>query len=188
MVILRVIAGSAKGHKLKTPKGDLTRPTSDRVKESLFNIIAGFLAEAEVLDLFAGSGSLGIEALSRGAALCVFVDKRSECLAIIKENLVHTKMIERARTLSGDAMEVLRRLSGEGSRFDIIFLDPPYRKNLIEEALNIIEKNDIMKPGGIVVAERDKEDKIPESVGAVRLVRDQQYGDTVLSFYKYEGK
>ncbi|MCX7921263.1 MAG: 16S rRNA (guanine(966)-N(2))-methyltransferase RsmD [Clostridia bacterium] len=182
--MLRVISGTAKGHKLKTVKGDVTRPTSDRVKESLFNIIAPYIAESDVLDLFAGTGNLAIEALSRGAKTAVLVDKSHESIMVIKENLAHTKMVDRATVLVGDVAVMIKKLYNEGKKFDIIFLDPPYNKNLVQSTLNHILENDIITDGGIIVAERDKDDDVPEEFGVLKLIRDQKYGDTVLSFYK----
>lgn len=179
--ILRVISGTAKGHKLKTPKGNATRPTTDRVKESLFNIIAPYLQNANVLDLFAGTGSLGIEALSRGAESAVFIDKSQECYGIIKDNLIHTRLSEKAEVYSGDSILMLDRLKGK--KFDIIFLDPPYSKGLIDEALINIIKNELICKDTVIIAERDAKDIILEEIGSLKRVRDQKYGDTVLSFY-----
>jgi 16S rRNA (guanine(966)-N(2))-methyltransferase RsmD len=188
ILILRVISGTAKGHKLRTPKGNATRPTTDRVKESLFNIIAPYIENAKVLDLFAGTGSLGIEALSRGADSAVFVDKSQECYGIIKDNLVHTKLSEKAEVFTGDSVLMLDKFLGR--KFDIIFLDPPYSKGLIDEALINILKNELIHNDSVIVAERDAKDVIPNEMGIFKVgtlklkkVRDQKYGDTILSFY-----
>lgn len=171
---------------MKTLKGDATRPTSDRVKESLFNIIAPYIPEANVLDAYAGTGSLGIEALSRGANSVVFTDRSQECFSIIKENLKHTKLEERAEVYSGEVLYLLESFGNAHRKFDLIFLDPPYHKNLIEVTLNCIIKNDIISKDGIIVAERDAKDSVPEEIGNIGLFRNQKYGDTVLSFYKYK--
>lgn len=181
-----MISGTAKGHKLKTVKGNTTRPTSDRVKESLFNIISGYLIDAEVLDLYAGTGNLGIEALSRGAKSAVFSDKSQECISVIKENLMHTKLSDKGLVIGGEASNILNKMSRESRKFDIIFLDPPYNKKLIDESLQYIVNNDLLKTDSIVVAERDIDDVIPQEIGQLRLVRDQKYGDTILSFYSLE--
>lgn len=181
--ILRVIAGSAKGHKLKTIKGDTTRPTSDRVKESLFNIISQYIPESYVLDLYAGTGNLGIEALSRGAKAAVFVDKSRECADIISENLIHTKLFDNAKVITGEVSNVVSRLAQDYGKFDMIFLDPPYNKNLVEETLNIIVNSGIIKNDGIIIAESDIDDIIPKRIGTYILKRNQKYGDTVLSFF-----
>jgi 16S rRNA (guanine966-N2)-methyltransferase len=184
MDILRVISGQAKGHKLKTIDGNSTRPTSDRVKESLFNIITSYILDADVLDLYAGTGNLGIEALSRGAASAVFVDKSRECFEVIKDNLNHTKLENSALVITGEVITTLNKLSMDNKKFDIIFLDQQYNKNLIQETLKVIDKNDIINDNGIVIAEKDVVDIIPEEVGRLKLTRNQKYGDTVLSFYK----
>lgn len=186
--ILRVISGSARGHKLKTLKSNLTRPTSDMVKESLFNIIAEYVMDADVLDLFAGTGNLGIEALSRGAASAVFIDKSRECHDVISYNLMHTKLSDRAAVFTADAEAALARLKAEGRKFDLIFIDPPYSKNLAAKALKIIGENGIIKDNGLIVAEHSSNDALPETTGEIQLVRSQRYGDTVLSFYKKKGK
>ena len=182
--ILRVIAGVAKGHRLKTPRGMATRPTSDRVKEALFNIIAAFVPDSYVLDMFSGTGSLGIEALSRGAAYAVFVDYHKECVDIIKENLNYTKLQSKAKVFQADCLRVAKKLGRRGNRFDIIFMDPPYSKNLVEGALSSIVENGIIKDNGIIVVEHRKSDTVPQKIGDVELVRRQDYGDTSLSFYR----
>lgn len=135
------------------------------------------------MDLYAGTGSLGIEALSRGAGTAAFVDKSSECSSVIKENLIHTKLQEKAFIFTGEVSNLIKKISHEGKKFDIIFLDPPYHKNLIEGTLTMIMENGIIKEDGIIVAERDTKDQVPEEVGNLSLVRNQKYGDTVLSFY-----
>ncbi|HHV28721.1 MAG TPA: 16S rRNA (guanine(966)-N(2))-methyltransferase RsmD [Clostridium sp.] len=183
-VILRVIAGTAKGHKLKTIKGLTTRPTSDKVKGSVFNILAVLIPEAKVLDIYAGTGSLGIEALSRGADSAVFVDKSSECSLTIRENLAHTKLESKATVIAGDVFVILNKISKNNKKFDIIFLDPPYGKGLVGETLKSIVENDIIVPEGIIVAEHDVADMVPEEVGSLKRYRWQKYGDTVISFYR----
>lgn len=181
--MLRVIAGTAKGHKLNTLKGDATRPTSDRVKGALFNILAPYLDHAEVLELFAGTGSLGIEALSRGANSLVCVDKSTECGNVIRKNLEHTRLSDRAEVLVTGAAEAVARLDAKGRKFDLVLMDPPYRKNLVEETLKILAKNDIISHNGIVAAETCIQDHVPEEIGNLKLKRSQRYGETVLSFY-----
>ena len=183
-VILRVIAGTAKGHKLKTIKGLTTRPTSDKVKGAVFNILAALIPGANVLDIYAGTGSLGIEALSRGADSAVFVDKSSECFHTIKENLAHTKLESKATVIAGDVFVALNKFSKNNKKFDIIFLDPPYGKGLVEKTLKNIAENDIIMQEGIIVAEHDVEDEVPEEVGGLERYRRQKYGDTVISFYR----
>ena len=181
-----MISGTAKGHKLKTIRGITTRPTSDRVKESLFNIIAGYVAQAEVLDLYAGTGSLGIEALSRGAMNAVFVDRDRLAVSVIKDNLLHTRLMDRAEVINAAAAAALEGLSARGKSYDLIFLDPPYNKGLIPETITRICRLNILTPGGIIVSERSREDEVPEAVGCLKVLRNQRYGDTVLTFYSRE--
>lgn len=186
MVILRVISGEAKGHKLKTLKSNLTRPTSDKVKESIFNIIAPVIFDKDVLDLFAGTGSIGIEALSRGARSAVFVDKSRECHQIIKDNLSHTKFTERSEIYVMDVCSALSKLSQKGDKFDIIFLDPPYGKDLVNETLACIAGSDILKQDTLIMAEHDVDDAVTECEGTLKIFRQQKYGDTIISFYRQE--
>lgn len=182
-----MIAGEAKGHKLKTIKGNTTRPTADRVKESLFNILAPYMESSEVLDLFAGTGSLGIEALSRGAASAVFVDKSGEACSIIRENLTHTAMQDRSTVYSSDFGTAVAKLALEGRKFDIVFLDPPYNKNFIQEALKILTENDIIRYEGILAAEHHIEDRLPEYEDGLETVTSRKYGETVITLYKVRG-
>lgn len=182
-VILRVISGCAKGHKLKTIKGSSTRPTSDKVKGALFNIIALRVENSIVLDVFAGTGSLGIEALSRGACSAVFFDKSPECCETIKENLAHTKLADRAEVYTTDFASGIEKLFKKGRRFDMILLDPPYNKNFIQETLKILIKNDIMKDDSIIIAEHSTSDSLPVTAGKLELADTRKYGDTMISIY-----
>ena len=181
-VILRVISGSAKGHKLKTVNGTVTRPTADRVKESVFNIISSFISGARVLDLYSGTGNLGIEALSRGADFSLFVDKGRECILTIKENLFHTKLSEKSSIMPMDVFAALNKLSKENRKFDIIFLDPPYNKNLVEKTLKCLVESDIIEQDGMVIAEHDFKDEVPQEMGYLKRFKHQKYGDTIVSF------
>ena len=148
---MRVITGKARGIQLKTPDGMLTRPTADRVKEALFSIIQFEIPNAAVLDLFGGTGQLGIEALSRGAKNAVFVDAREDACNLIRENLRRTKLESGGRVIRGDYMDYLRCCR---EQFDIIFLDPPYAEVFLENALKYITEIDILRSGGIIVTER----------------------------------
>lgn len=149
----------------------------------MFNIIAEHIADSKVLDLFAGTGSLGIESLSRGANSAIFVDSSRVCQDIISQNLTNTKLADRGAVMQGEVASAIKRLSEDKEVFDIIFLDPPYNKNFIQETLNLIINNGIINKNSIIIAERDFADKIPEKVGCLKLVRNQKYGDTILSFY-----
>ena len=153
---MRVVAGSAKGRKLVAPEGMATRPTTDQLKEAMFNIIQFEVADRRVLDLFAGSGQLGIEALSRGAAHCTFVDERRESLRVIRENLEKTGFSDKALVASGDALAFLGRQSPR--QFDLILLDPPYGGGLLKKSICAVAAFDILAPDGIIVCESGAED------------------------------
>lgn len=182
---MRVITGSARGRRLKELEGMETRPTTDRVKEGLFSILQFDIEGRRVLDLFAGTGQLGIEALSRGADSCVFVDRRGDAAALVKENLKTTGLAHRARVVSGDSIEYLKRLQGE--KFDLIFLDPPYGEGLLETALELIAGFDILSPHGIIAAEAPAEKTLPALGGPYRVYRTYRYGKIGLTIYHRGG-
>ena len=148
---MRVISGQARGIQLKTPDGMQTRPTADRVKEALFSIINFDVPGAKILDLFGGTGQLGIEALSRGALSAVFVDAREDSCKLIRENLKRTKFEQKAKVLRSDYMDYLNRCR---EKYDIIFLDPPYAEIFLENSIKRITEIDILQSDGIIVAER----------------------------------
>jgi len=181
--ILRVISGSARGRKLKVPAGLAVRPTADRVKEALFNILRDQVPGCRFLDLFAGSGSIGIEALSRGAGAAVFVETNHRHAAMIKENLKATGLEQCARLIPAKVAEALRLLAEEGQAFNLIFLDPPYLKNLEAVTMADIDRYQLLKPEGLIIVESSKRDCLPESVDSLKLLRTEKYGDTLLSFY-----
>ena len=178
---MRVITGKARGVQLKTPEGMLTRPTADRVKEALFSIINFDLPGAAVLDLFGGTGQLGIEALSRGAESAVFVDQREDACKIIRENLRRTKLESQGRVVRSDYLDYLRRCR---EKFNIILLDPPYAEVFLENALKCITEIDILKSGGIIVAERPLEKELPFEFEGYTRSRDYKYGKTLLTIYR----
>ena len=178
---MRVIAGSAKGVTLKTPEGMLTRPTTDRVKEAMFSIIQFELPGAAVLDLFGGTGQLGIEALSRGASRAVFVDAREDSCRLIKENLRRTRFEKQGSVVRSDYLAYLKRTS---EKFQIIFLDPPYAEVFLENALKCITEIDILQSGGIIVAERPLGKELPWEFPGFTRSRDYKYGKTLLTVYR----
>ncbi len=177
---MRVISGSARGMKLRTLEGLDTRPTSDRVKEAIFDIIQFDIEGRRVLDLFAGSGQLAIEALSRGAAYAVLVDESAEAGKVIRENLKKTRFDQRASVFQAD---YLRYLTTVRERFDIILLDPPYAKNFLENALHKISEIDILSEGGIIVCERAREKVLPPQIGNLLCSKDYCYGKTAVNLY-----
>ena len=178
---MRVITGKARGIQLKTPDGMQTRPTSDRVKEALFSIIHFDIPGAKVLDLFGGTGQLGIEALSRGADNAVFVDAREDACKIIRENLKRTKMEAQGKVVRSDYLEYLRR---SREKFDIIILDPPYAEVFLENALNCIAEIDILQSGGIIVTERPLGKELLCEFEGLTRSKDYKYGNTLLTLYR----
>ena len=178
---MRVITGKARGVQLKTPEGMQTRPTADRVKEALFSIINFDIPGADVLDLFGGTGQLGIEALSRGAKSAVFVDHSEQACRLIRENLKRTKLEQEGRVIRGDYMDYLSRCR---EKYDIILLDPPYAEVFLENALKRITEIDILRSGGIIVAERPLEKDLPWEFEGYTRSRDYKYGKILLTIYR----
>ena len=178
---MRVITGKARGVVLKTPDGVATRPTADRVKEALFNIIQFDVPTARVLDLFGGTGQLGIEALSRDAKSAVFVDEREDACRLIRENLKRTKLEQFARIIRSDYMAYLKTCR---EKFDIILLDPPYAEVFLENSLKMITEIDILQSGGIIVTERPIGKELPWDFAGFERSRDYKYGRTLITIYR----
>lgn len=176
---MRVITGTARGCRLETLSGDATRPTAERVKEGLFSAIQFDLPDRRVLDLFAGSGQLGIEALSRGAAACVFVDKNPQAVEVIRRNLHATKLSAVSQVIAVDALTFLARTN---DTFDIIFLDPPYAAELLPVCLENAAAH--LAPGGLIVCESDARQVLPETVGNLAVHRTYRYGRVHISVYR----
>jgi 16S rRNA (guanine966-N2)-methyltransferase len=177
---MRVTGGEGRGRRLKVPSGSRVRPTSDKVKQALFNILGDRVIGAAFLDLYAGAGGIGIEALSRGAGRVVFVDSSRESLVVIRINIEKTGFESRAWTERSKAEAFIRKPS---ESYDIIFLDPPYADEM-QPLLELISCSGLVKPDGIVVAEHFKKQLSPERAGSLALYREARYGDTVLAFYK----
>ena len=178
---MRVITGKARGIVLKTPTGMATRPTADRVKEAIFNIIQFDVPTASVLDLFGGTGQLGIEALSRGANRAVFIDEREDACRLIKENLKRTKLDAFGRVIRSDYMSYLKTCK---DKFDIILLDPPYAEVFLENSLKMITEIDILQSGGIMVAERPLGKELPWEFPGFERSKDYKYGKTLITIYR----
>ena len=178
---MRVITGKARGVALKTPDGILTRPTADRVKEALFSILNFDIPGADVLDLFGGTGQLGIEALSRGARHAVFVDAREDACKLIRENLRRTKLEGEGRVVRSDYLDYLNRCPDQ---YNIIFLDPPYGEDFLETALKRITEIDILQSDGIIVTERPLGKELPMEFDGYTRSRDYKYGKTLLALYR----
>ena len=178
---MRVITGKARGVTLKTPDGMQTRPTADRVKEALFSIIQFEIQGANVLDLFGGTGQLGIEALSRGAKRAVFVDFQANACRLIRDNLKRTRLDGDAQVVQSDYLAYLERCK---EKFQIIFLDPPYAEVFLETALKRITEIDILQSGGIIIAERPLGKELPWEFDGYSRSRDYKYGNTLLAVYR----
>ena len=178
---MRVITGKARGVVLKTPDGMETRPTSDRVKEALFSIINFDIPNAAVLDLFGGTGQLGIEALSRGAKSAVFVDAGDPACKLIRENLRRTKLEGQGKVVRSDYLQYLRNCK---EKFDIIFLDPPYAEVFLENSLKKLSEIDILQSGGIIVCERPLGKELPWELAGYTRSKDYKYGNTLLTLYR----
>ncbi len=185
--LVRVISGSAKGRRLGSVSSLDTRPTSDRVKESLFNIIRNQIEDAIFLDLFAGNGGVGIEALSRGAKKVVFLEKSSLCTKMIHQNLKSTNLASKAEVYTTNVFSGLAKLGKKEKQFNIIFLDPPYQETLVDKTLAMISEYNLLAPDGIVIAEYGKKEELAQFVLNLVQVREAKYGDTVLGFYRIKG-
>ena len=180
---MRVITGTARGRRLKELQGMETRPTTDKVKESLFSIIQFDIEGRRVLDLFAGTGQLGIEALSRGAAEAVFVDRRPDAVRLVQENLALCGFTDRARVKSGDALAYLK----SGEKFDLIFLDPPYETELLETAIAHIARHDLLNVHGMMIAEHPADKVLPALSAPYRMGRTYRYGKIAVTIYHRDG-
>ena len=175
---MRVITGTARGRRLKELPGLETRPTTDKVKESMFNIIQFDIEGRTVLDLFSGTGQLGIEALSRGAERCTFVDLRKEAAAVIRENVKTCGFESQGKVVQGDGIAFL---TGCREKFDLVFLDPPYASGFLEKALETIAAIDIVSENGIIVCESAQETVLPELPAPYAVGREYRYGKIKLT-------
>ena len=177
---MRVITGSARGRKLKDLPGLDTRPTTDKVKEAMFSIVQFDVEGRRVLDLFAGTGQLGIEALSRGADRCVFVDASREAVRVVNENLAHTGFENRARVVQGDSLSFLTSCR---EKFGLCLLDPPYAGDLLEKALNRMAEIDIVSENGIIICESAADKLLPQLPAPYEMGREYRYGKIKLTLY-----
>lgn len=180
---MRVIAGVAKKRRLKAPKGLALRPTADRVKEALFNILKDRVEGCSFLDLFAGTGNVGIEAFSRGAVRVTFIDYSPRFIRFIKENLRLCGFENRAEVIRADAFEYVKRKIEQDKRYDIIFIDPPYRADLLEAFLPLLGRSSLLKDDGVMMIEHSRKIELPAIIGKLTIVKNYRYGDTVLSMY-----
>lgn len=177
---MRIIAGDYKGRRLTSPVDDRVRPTTDKVKEAIFSILTNEIYGSNVLDLFSGSGNLGLEALSRGAEHCWFCDSSRDSLKLIRENIRYCRADEKATVIAGDFRKVL---SGLDTKMDIILLDPPYGKGMLPECFELIGEYDLLTENGLILAEHRKEEELPEEMGGFRKIKERKYGKVVVSIY-----
>ncbi|WP_078381009.1 16S rRNA (guanine(966)-N(2))-methyltransferase RsmD [Sutcliffiella halmapala] len=182
---MRVVSGKLKGRQLKAVPGMNTRPTTDKVKESVFNIIGPYFDGGLALDLFGGSGSLGIEAISRGIDKVIFVDKDGKAIQTIKQNIESFALESQVEIYRNDATRALNALQKREVSFDLILLDPPYKRHQLEELLHKISDFELLAKSGLIMAEHSKEVILPEELGNFKRTRQEHYGLTVISVYKY---
>ena len=180
---MRIIAGKARGKKLKTPDGDHIRPTLDRIRENIYNMIGTGIRGSVFLDLFSGTGAMGIEALSRGANKVYFVDSDRRSYELTQYNIKSARLEENALIYNMEAERALEQFESQGVKFDIIFLDPPYNKGIVQKILQQLEKYNIMQDEGTAIVETDRSEETPESIGKFFREREKNYAATKITFY-----
>jgi 16S rRNA (guanine(966)-N(2))-methyltransferase RsmD len=183
---MRIIAGLAKGRKLLSPEGVGTRPTLDRVKENIFNIIQNDVYGTKALDLFAGTGSLGLEAVSRGAKECYLIDKGDTTFKYLQQNVISLRFEDKCKCLNMDSYEALNLFTKKGIIFDLIFIDPPYSRNMISPAMEVIDKNNLLVKDGLIVTKIDSSEEIYNGADRIALVDHRKYGNTTICLYRYK--
>ncbi|KRM96504.1 methyltransferase [Liquorilactobacillus aquaticus DSM 21051] len=185
---MRVIAGEYGGRRLKAVPGMKTRPTTDKVKESIFNMIGPFFAGGRSLDLFAGSGGLSIEAVSRGVANATLVDRQYLAIKTIKENISVTKEPQKFDVFKADAVHILTKLVQKKQKFNYVFLDPPYKKQQILEFIQRLEELGLLEKGALLICETNQDAKLPADVEGFELYKRADYGITEITIYQYRGE
>ncbi|MGH7784759.1 MAG: 16S rRNA (guanine(966)-N(2))-methyltransferase RsmD [Candidatus Binatia bacterium] len=183
---MRVIGGNARGQRLKVPKGQAVRPTSGRVKEALFNILPHDLSGMKILELFAGTGNVTIEAISRGAAEAILIDSSPGTAKIIRENLRRVRFVDRTKVWVIPVSRALRLLARRGESFDLIFLDPPYQRNWVEPAIKTAAQGNLLRPSGTLIVEHSAREGVKPAYSSLVLSDQRSYGGTLLSFFKCE--
>lgn len=181
---MRVISGSAKGRPLKAVPGMGTRPTTDKVKEAIFSMIGPYFAGGAVLDLFAGTGGLGIEALSRGMERAVFIDADKKSVEVVRANLQAARLADKAEVYCNDAGRALKALGKRGAKFDLVFLDPPYKMTAIAECIGTMQELGMLESAATVVVEHDASNAFDERIGDATRMKQAQYGETAVSIYR----
>jgi len=181
---VRIIAGVSKGRKLHPLKGIAIRPTADHLRESIFNILAGYVEGAVVLDLFAGTGSLGMEALSRGAASCVFVDSSRKAVELLNRNILTCGLQEQCTILKRDVLRGLNFLIATGHTFDLVFMDPPYNRGYVEQTLRLLGDCKCIANGGYIIVEHSRHETLSRKTAHFEQSSERQYGKSLVSFYE----
>ncbi|WP_028398897.1 16S rRNA (guanine(966)-N(2))-methyltransferase RsmD [Ectobacillus panaciterrae] len=185
---MRVVSGACKGHPLKAVPGSTTRPTTDKVKEAIFNIIGPYFEGGLALDLFGGSGGLGIEALSRGMDKTIFVDRDSKAVQVIRQNAETCRLTDKVEVYKNDAERALKALIKRELSFDLILLDPPYKDQKIVSLISVIEQHGLLNDTGVIMAEHTANAELPEKIGSFTRTRYENYGITAISIYEHEGE
>lgn len=185
---MRIITGKVRGLQLTVPKNMDVRPTADRVKESLFNIIGSKIIGAKVLDLFAGTGNLGLESWSRGAEQIAFIDESKESLRLVNSNINKCRAQENCKVHKGNAVTIAAHLASEGERFDFAFCDPPYNKGWVEQIIGLFPDHAFLQEGGYLIVERSAHNELPPLPECLENVREQKYGETYINFLRYSQK
>ena len=180
---MRIIAGDFKGKKIEMPKGYDIRPTTEKVKEAMFSIIGPEIYDAVCVDLFSGTGNLGLEALSRGAEKCYFCDNSRDSVALIKRNIANCKAEEWSVLVPGDYEKCLARIAEKGHKVNVFIIDPPYKKGLYDRCLELIRDLELLAEGGVIVCEHKREDEFPEEFMGFTKIKDRHYGTITLSIY-----
>ena len=181
---MRVISGILKGREILGYNINGTRPTMDRVKESIFSMIQNKLVHSVVLDLFAGSGNYGIECISQNAKFVYFNDKNKECIKVIKKNLVKFQILDKARILNMDYLMCLKFLMKEGIKFDLVFLDPPYKEHILESILKFLVENNLLVNGALIITEF-MEEQLKNEYGNLKMIKTRTYGEKKVFIYEY---
>ena len=181
---MRIIAGTVRGRRLIAPKSDAIRPTADRVRETIFNVLGQSLDGQIILDLFAGTGALGLEALSRGADRAVLIDKDRKATELCRANAEMLGFTGRVRILSMPVARALKLLARESAKFDLVFADPPYVAKAAADTVVAVEAAELLTPGGMLCVERDKRESVPDAVARLSKIDERRFGDTVVSIYR----
>jgi 16S rRNA (guanine966-N2)-methyltransferase len=180
---MRVISGSARGRTLKAVPGISTRPTTDKVKEAIFSMIGPYFEGGLVLDLFAGTGGLGIEALSRGMDKGIFIDIEKKSVDTVQHNLAAAGFSDKAEIYRNDAGRALKLLAKRGLQFDLVFLDPPYKNKAIAELITSLEELVLLEPNAWIIVEHDAEDDLADKIGSLQLKKRAEYGETAITIF-----